>query len=242
MEESLTKIDEEILLSNEDTLQMLDSLLDKWDKSWWDNFYSDKDRKIPFMTEKPDENLVEFVNKELITRGRSLDIGCGNGRNSIYLSSNNFNATAIDLSEESIRIAKEYAQKFESHVHFINDSFFEVSFEDQKFELIHDSGCLHHIKPHRRSEYLSKIDTLLSQNGYFTLTCFNLDGGANISDYDVYKKETMAGGLGYSEKKLVKVLEQYFEVIEIRKMKDMTCGQYYGLSICWAVTMRKRSI
>lgn len=240
MTENLRKINEEIILNNEDTLSMLDGILEKWDKDWWDNFYADKDRKIPFMTEKPDENLVEFIEKGLIKQGKSLDIGCGNGRNSIYLSKNNFKSTAMDISEESIKIAEEYSKRFEGDVEFINNSFFDQDFEKESFDLIHDSGCLHHIKPHRRSEYLSKIDSLLTKEGYFTLTCFNLDGGANISDYDVYRKESMSGGLGFSKEKMIKVLESHFEILEIRKMKSMGDTDYYGVDICWAVFMSKK--
>ena len=38
----MTEIDKEIIFSDEDTLEMLDGLLEKWDQEWWDNFYSDK--------------------------------------------------------------------------------------------------------------------------------------------------------------------------------------------------------
>lgn len=240
--EMLQQIDEEIIFNNDDTLNMLDGLLERWDKEWWDNFYVDKERKIPFMTEKPDENLMEFVNKSLVEEGKSLDIGCGNGRNSIYLSRNNFEATAIDISEESIKIAKEYSKKLGGEVNFINDSFFEIEFEDESFDIIHDSGCMHHIKPHRRGEYLSKIQRILNKEGYFTLICFNLDGGANISDYDVYRRESMSGGLAFSKVKLEKILQQYFDVLEIRKMRNIEDNKSFGINICWAVLMKKKNV
>ena len=50
------------------------------------------------------------------------------------------------------------------------------------------------------------------------MICFNLKGGANISDYDVYRDNSMHGGLGFSEYKLKTILEPYFEIIEFREM------------------------
>lgn len=72
------------------------------------------------------------------------------------------------------------------------------------------------------------------------MTYFNLNGGANISDYDVYRKESMSGGLGFSKTKMIKVLEKHFKILEIRKMKNIVEGDYYGLDICWAVLMTKK--
>ena len=44
-----------------------------------------------------------------------------------------------------------------------------------------------------QEDTLNMLDTLLEKKGImsggtnFFMTCFNLDGGANISDYDVYR-------------------------------------------------------
>ncbi len=110
----------------------------------------------------------------------------------IYLDKCGYQATGIDFSEESIKWARKNAIIKKSEAKFINQSFFDFEDEYGSYDLIHDSGCLHHIKPHRRDQYLSKIQGLLSVEGYFSLTCFNLKGGTNISDFDVYKKSIYA--------------------------------------------------
>lgn len=73
-----TEIDKEIIKSEEDVLIMLDTLLQKRDGEWWDKFYSDRNKPIPFFVNAPDENLVSYVDKGLFGKGRALDIGCGN--------------------------------------------------------------------------------------------------------------------------------------------------------------------
>lgn len=72
------------------------------------------------------------------------------------------------------------------------------------------------------------------------MVCFNLDGGANISDYDVYKDYSMHGGIGFSEYKLRNILERYFEIIEFREMKESQDPKIYGKSILWTVLLKKR--
>lgn len=74
------------------------------------------------------------------------------------------------------------------------------------------------------------------------MTCFNLNGGANISDYDVYKEYSMQGGIGFSDYKLKKILETYFKIVEFREMIESNNPKVYGKNILWAVLMKKKSI
>jgi hypothetical protein len=72
--------------SGEDLLQVLDALLaEHGGGTWWDGFYADRAKPIPFFVEHPDESLVELLTRT--GAGRALDLGCGHGRNSIFLSS-----------------------------------------------------------------------------------------------------------------------------------------------------------
>lgn len=57
----------------------------------------------------PDENLVSYINKNWVSKGKVLELGCGPGRNAIYLANEGFDVTAVDLSIEGIKWAKERA-------------------------------------------------------------------------------------------------------------------------------------
>ncbi|MGD3106089.1 SAM-dependent methyltransferase, partial [Streptomyces sp. YGL11-2] len=70
----------------DDVLRLLDGLFspdaDRWTEtgaSWWDGFYADRTKDVPFFVAKPDENLVSYLDRGLITAGRALDLGCGPG-------------------------------------------------------------------------------------------------------------------------------------------------------------------
>lgn len=235
-----TSAGKEIIISTADVLAMLDDLLEKRDSEWWNNFYSERTRPIPFFKNIPDEELISYCNEGILGYGKSLDIGCGNGRNTFYLAEQGFDALGIDISKESIAWAKEMSQSTVQHPCFEEKSLFDFEAELKSFDLILDSGCFHHIKPHRREEYLTKIQTLLKDNGYFLMTCFNLDGGADITDYDVYRDYSMHGGLGFSEQKIKTILNAYFDIQEFRRMKESDNPDIFGKNFMWIILMKKK--
>ncbi|HYF83483.1 MAG TPA: class I SAM-dependent methyltransferase [Clostridia bacterium] len=234
------EIDNEIIQSEDDVFTMLDTLLQRRDGEWWNKFYSDRNKPVPFFIDAPDENLVSYQKKGLLEKSKVLDIGCGNGRNSIYLAKHGFEVDGIDFSSTSIEWANQKANENSVSVKFINQSFFDFEASCNSYDFIYDSGCLHHVKPHRRNQYIKRIVDLLKPEGYFGLTAFNLKGGANISDYDVYRDFSMHGGIGFSEHKLRTILCPYFDIIEIREMKEIDDNSLFGKSFCWAVLMKNK--
>jgi len=235
------KINSEIIKTENDILIMLDNILEKRDSEWWNNFYAHKEKPIPFFKNIPDENLISYFDRGLLNNGKALDIGCGKGRNSLYLAKRGFEIYGIDFSETSIGCGKEIAKEQSLKVNFLCQSIFDFQDIPESFDFIYDSGCFHHMKPHRRNEYLKTILKYLKADGYFAMSCFNLKGGANISDYDVYRDYSMHGGLGFSEYKLKTILETYFEIIEFREMKESVDENIFGEPSLWTVLMKKRN-
>ena len=236
----LDKINSEIIKTENDILIMLDNLLEKRDSEWWNNFYSDKEKPIPFFKNIPDENLISYFDRGLLKHGKALDIGCGNGRNSFYLAQRGLEVNGVDFSKTSIEWGRQMAKEQSLKVNFLCQSIFEFENKPESFDFIYDSGCIHHIKPHRRNQYIKTILKYLKPDGHFAMICFSLKGGANISDYDVYRDKSMLGGLGFSEYKLKTILEPYFEIIEFREMIESVDENIFGKSFLWAVLMKKK--
>ena len=69
----------------------------KQDKSKWNERYLEKTG----VDSEPDPFLVE--NSNLFQGGRALDLACGLGANSIFLSSRNYWVDSIDISESALR-------------------------------------------------------------------------------------------------------------------------------------------
>ncbi|HEX8737691.1 MAG TPA: hypothetical protein VF721_20330, partial [Pyrinomonadaceae bacterium] len=82
----------------EELLELLDNLLEERSSEWWTEFYSDPNRKCPFFTKNPNEDLVELVETgKILPPLKVLELGCGNGRNSNYLANKGFEVEAIDF-------------------------------------------------------------------------------------------------------------------------------------------------
>ncbi|WP_449620675.1 class I SAM-dependent methyltransferase [Robertmurraya sp. Marseille-Q9965] len=227
----------------DDLLEMLDTLLQDNSQFSWNNFYANREKQIPFFVNAPDENLVRYFEQGIFHSGRALELGCGPGRNAIYLAENGFSVDAVDLSEEGISWGRERAIEKNIHVNFINKSIFNLEIEEGTYDIVYDSGCFHHIAPHRRMNYLALLNKALKPNGYFGLTCFIPGGelgGANISDWEVYRLRSLQGGLGYTEEKLRTIFQDY-DVIEIRKMKEIKQENHqFGVPFLWTALFRKK--
>lgn len=229
----------ELIVSTDDVLHMLDSFL-REAAPWWDAFYADRTRDIPFFVDAPDENLRSYCETGMIRPSRVLELGCGPGRNAIYLAQQGCHMDAVDLSREAIDWAIERAHAAAVPINFQCANLFDVNFESQHYDFIYDSGCFHHIAPHRRMDFVELIRNALKPGSYFGLICFaHGEGyGAEISDWEVYRQKSLKGGLAYTEKKLRQIFAD-FEVVEFRRMnKIMQPAASFGESFLWTVLFR----
>lgn len=232
----------ETIHTYEDLLEMLDSLL-REPSGFWNKFYMDREKKIPFFANKPDENLVSYYERKLAVPKTVLELGCGPGRNAIYLAEKGAVVDAVDLSSESLCWAKERADERGVSVNFIQSNIFDLPIKPEAYEMIYDSGCFHHIAPHRRMQYIELLQKALKPRGHFAITCFIQGGelgGSDISDWEVYRSRSLNGGLGFTEEKL-RTIFQDFEEVEIRKMKDAREDEeVFGVPALWTALFRKK--
>ncbi|MCR8634940.1 class I SAM-dependent methyltransferase [Paenibacillus radicis (ex Xue et al. 2023)] len=230
----------ESIYNSEDVNKMLDSLL-REAAPWWNEFYSDREKGIPFFVNAPDENLVQYFDSNTLIPGRVLELGCGPGRNAIYMAQKGCEVDAVDLSQEALTWAKERASSLDVNVRFHCANVFDMTFTPNSYDLIYDSGCLHHIAPHRRISYIDMIRKTLKPGGCFGLTCFVYgEQGAQITDWEVYRLRSLKVGLGYTEQKL-RTLFHDFQVVELRRMiRQVQPNPLFGESFLWTALFQKQ--
>jgi SAM-dependent methyltransferase len=229
---------DEVIYSIDDIFRMLDSFV-RDPGQWWNGYYEDRDRECPFFVNAPDENLVSYFEDGRMRSGRVLELGCGPGRNAIYLASQGCEVDAVDISVQAIQWAEERARDSGFEVNFLCQSIFDLQIESPAYDIVYDSGCFYHILPHRRLSYVELIRHALKPTGIFGLTCFTPEGGSNLSDWDVYRQHKLGGGLGYSEERLRRIFEDQFQILEFRRMKEMDPDTgMFGKSFLWAVFMQ----
>jgi len=219
-----------IVTEKEDTVLLLDELLLKRDEEWWTNFYNDKTKHPPFLIDKPDESLVRFINSNLIhPNSRILELGCGNGRNSIWLAENKYYVDAIDFSRTAISSAKNKIKNKNMTVNFYCESIFTHNYKSPKYDMVYDCGCFHHIPPHRRPMYIDIVTNNLETSCYYLLVCFNELGGSSLTDLQVYEEKSLKGGMAFSEDKLQSIFAKSFDLIDLRTMnEEEESSEYFG--------------
>jgi SAM-dependent methyltransferase len=178
--------DDRFIYTSNDVLGMLDALLTEEGADRWDEFHIDHTRPIPFFTDAPDENLAEWLETGLITPGRVLELGCGHGRNAAYLAGLGCDVDAVDFSAQAIERARERARPAAGSVTFQCCSIFDAQLTEGSYDLVYDSGCFHHLAPHRRRDYVELVTRALRPGGRFGLVCFRPEGGSGYTDPQVY--------------------------------------------------------
>jgi SAM-dependent methyltransferase len=234
----------------DDVLRLLDGLFapeaDRWTSgaaSWWDGFYADRDRPVPFFVAKPDENLVGYVDRGLMGGGgRALDLGCGPGRNALQLAAWGFEVDGVDLSPTAVAWAEERAHVSGIRARFHCGDVFALAGTELPgpYDLVYDSGCFHHLPPHRRISYLALLDQVLAPGGHFALTCFAAGGmGSELPDADFYRSSGLQGGLAYTPDELRWIFGD-LEEVELRRMRDEPDDSpCFGEDFLWTALFRR---
>jgi SAM-dependent methyltransferase len=224
----------------DDVLALLDGFFPEG-ADRWDGFYADRDRPVPFFVAKPDENLVSYLDRGLVQPGHALDLGCGAGRNAVHLAKAGFTVDAVDLSPTVVAWAAERVGEAGVDVRLRAGDAFTLDL-DGPYDLVYDSGCFHHLAPHRRVSYLAFLDRYLAPGGHLALTCFAAgvgNSGSETPDAELYRRGSLEGGLAYSAESLRRILAGLTEV-ELRHMTDEPEGSpSFGEPFLWAGLFRK---
>jgi 2-polyprenyl-3-methyl-5-hydroxy-6-metoxy-1,4-benzoquinol methylase len=86
-------------------VSQINTTFGKPDPERWDRVYSDP---VPIFNSAPNTFMAEVVKG--LKPGRALDIGMGQGRNSVYLAKLGWDVTGFDISERGMEIAQKSAE------------------------------------------------------------------------------------------------------------------------------------
>ena len=223
----------------------LDALLEDRGGEWWSAFFTDRAgdsaSPCPFLIDWPDENLVAWFAQGLLAPGRVLELGCGNGRNAVHLAGLGCTVDAVDFSERAAEWTRQRASSAGAAVAVQCCSIFDATFPDGSYDLVYDSGCFHHLPPHRREDYVALVDRALKPGGSYGLVCFRPEGGSGYTDQQVYEQASLGGGLGYSEDGLRALWDHApFRVRELRQMRTADGkDQRFGQGFLWVLLASK---
>lgn len=225
---------------DEAALQRLDARYGLRGDAWWDGFYADRARPCPFFVQAPDESLVRWFDDTGVRPARVLDLGCGHGRNAIWLARQGCEVVAVDHAPAALDWAREAAAEAGVTVDWTCRSVFELEVAPASFDLVYDSGCFHHLAPHRRAGHVQRVVSALEPGGWFGLVCFRPEGGSGLDDAQALAQGSLGGGLGYTEAQLREIWTPALEWHQLRPMVAPPEGSdRFGAAFLWSLWARK---
>jgi len=175
----------------------------------WEEIYSKRGlAEIPWHSDRPDKELIDLIESKRIKPNSVLDVGCGAGTDALYLASKGCKVTAIDVSHEAIKIARERAEKAGLEINFIAGDFLDMDFHNESFDFINDRGFFHHIDPRNREKVAMKINGLIKSNGNYYLRCW--------SDKE---EESDRGPHRISKDEIKNTFSKFFKIGEIKDFR-----------------------
>lgn len=242
----------------DDVLALMDLLFaeraDRWTDrggaDFWDRFYADRDRPVPFFRWAPDESLVAWAADDRLPLGpgtRVLELGCGPGRNAVWLAEQGCSVDALDLSATAVAWGRERAAAAGVDVRFARADIFAWEPPAERYDLVYDSGCFHHLPPHRRVSYRSLLERTVRPGGRFGIACFATGeagahddrGGTVAGDLDLYRDGGLGGGLAYAADDLRRAFG-WLDEVELRRMRPAADpASPFGEDFLWAGLFRR---
>jgi len=94
-------------------------------------------------------SFINFLKKEKTHKGKILEIGCGNGRDSIHLARLGYDVVAIDIVPKALALVKENKKLFlknknqSKKLRFIVADAEKLPFRGESFDAVYSIGVLH---------------------------------------------------------------------------------------------------
>lgn len=137
--------------------------------------YEDSDTIDTFIDRSKERVFVRLLDEQIPTHTRILEVGCGTGQLSNFLSISNRVVFGTDISQDSLKVAQEFKEKNElENSHFFQMNLFRQIFKPESFDYVICNGVLHHTS----DPFLGfkTIAQLVKPGGYILIGLYNRHG------------------------------------------------------------------
>ena len=204
---------------------------------------------------EPSEALVvlaKFLLEHGVEGGRALDLGCGKGRNSIFLAKNGFEVYAIDFVPQLVEELNAFSASSGLKITGICQSVTEkLPIEAKSCDVAVDVYCYkHQADKNSQKAYRSELARVLKDGGYYLLSLAGDDDGfygpllknsPDAKNKMIIDPVTRVPSYLYSRQDVEKEFSDYFEVVQYhhkRKRGPMHGGEYDRSTLMFV--MRKK--
>lgn len=150
----------------------------------WENEY--RNPLLVTNSNEPQLDFKQFVKwlrksqKRELENLRVLDLGCGTGKNSIFLAERGCIVTGIELSETAVRIATERVKNVDFTIELIQgDIGTKWPLQNNSFDLLLDVVSSNSLSENEREICMGESLRVLQPGGYMFVKALSLDGDKN---------------------------------------------------------------
>lgn len=207
--------------------QLYEENLCFWDEAWKRVTKPHKELpKLPYIHELT-RKLKKYKVKKV------LDLGCGSGWLSIFISKYGFDVTGIDIAKPAIELGKTWAAEDNATVNFLVGDLLNLPFKEGSFDAVVCNSVLEHFRLDQAKILFEKIHTVLAEKGFF-FSCFDQVGSGKgeyfeLSDSTHIYTDQMRKGMmlrNYTDQELKELLSN-FDILSFDKNN-------YGSRLVWA--------
>ncbi|MFF0271638.1 class I SAM-dependent methyltransferase [Kribbella sp. NPDC004536] len=152
----------------------------------------------PLATQLPDEALVDWHERGLLWDlggAHVLDVGCGAARNTRWFAEHGAVVDGIDLAKD---LLDQLRPAMPANVTLAATDVLRDPLPDREYDVVYDSGCFHHLAPHRRITYLQRVLPLVRTGGRFGIVTFAAERMDTPRDVDVVATGDTYGGMSFT--------------------------------------------
>lgn len=134
------------------------------DGDYWDKYYAD--RAVISESKEEPSLFADDMLQRYMERGKNLvELGCGNGRDSLYFAKNGLNVTGIDASQIAINELREN-HSMDNCVFICDDFVSAESIYQIQYDYCYSRFTLHAINEQQETQILKKAYDMLKEKGY----------------------------------------------------------------------------
>lgn len=136
----------------------------------WDEAYSSGSYRKEWEYDHASQELISFVATADLPRGSvALDVGCGAGREAIFLATRKYSVIGIDFSAAAIRIARQRSTAEGVTIDWHVADVLELPLDAKSVDFVNDRGCFHIVQKRHRRRFANEIARVLKPGGRMLL-------------------------------------------------------------------------